>query len=147
MNLSALPALNASLNAVCSVLLVLALIFIKRGNRVAHQRCMVVTLITSVIFLASYITYHVWKQRTQGAAHTSFLEPQWFRPIYLSILFSHLILAIAILPLIAVTFTRALRERFDAHKRIARWTWPLWMYVSVTGVLIYWLLYIQFPQK
>ncbi len=147
MNLSALPALNAGLNAVCSVLLVLALIFIKRGNRVAHQRCMVVTLITSVIFLASYITYHVWKQRTQGAAHTSFLEPQWFRPIYLSILFSHLILAIAILPLIAVTFTRALRERFDAHKRIARWTWPLWMYVSVTGVLIYWLLYIQFPQK
>ena len=147
MNLSALPALNAGLNAVCSVLLVLALIFIKRGNRVAHHRCMVVTLITSVIFLASYITYHVWKQRTQGAAHTSFLEPQWFRPIYLSILFSHLILAIAILPLITVTFTRALRERFDAHKRIARWTWPLWMYVSVTGVLIYWLLYIQFPQK
>lgn len=147
MNLSSLPALNAGLNAVCSVLLVLALIFIKRGQRVAHQRCMVAALITSAIFLASYITYHVWKQRTHGAAHTSFLEPQWFRPIYLSILFSHLILAIAILPLITVTFTRALRERFDAHKRIARWTWPLWMYVSVTGVLIYWLLYIQFPQK
>ena len=147
MNLSSLPALNAGLNAVCSVLLVLALIFIKRGQRVAQQRCMVAAWITSAIFLASYITYHVWKQRPQGAAHTSFLEPQWFRPIYLSILFSHLILAIAILPLIAVTFTRALRERFDAHKRIARWTWPLWMYVSVTGVLIYWLLYIQFPQK
>ena len=141
MNLSSLPALNAGLNAVCSVLLVLALIFIKRGQRVAHQRCMVAALITSVIFLASYITYHVWKQRNHGAAHTSFLEPQWFRPIYLSILFSHLILAIAILPLITVTFTRALRERFDAHKRVARWTWPLWMYVSVSGVVVYWLLY------
>jgi putative membrane protein len=141
MSLHDLPALNATLNAICSVLLVVALIFIKRGNRVAHQRCMIAALITSAIFLTSYLTYHIMVKTV-----TKFVEPAYFRPYYLTFLFSHLILAIAILPLIAITFTRALRERFDAHRKIARWTWPLWMYVSVTGVLIYLLLYQIFPQ-
>ena len=141
MSLSQLPVLNASLNALCSVLLVAALIFIKRGNREAHRRCMIAALITSAIFLTSYLTYHFTVK-----AVTKFVEPQWFRPYYLTLLISHLILAIVILPLIIVTFIRALRERFDAHKKIARWTWPLWMYVSVTGVIIYWLLYVKFPQ-
>lgn len=142
MNLSHLPALNAALNAICSTLLVAALIFIKRGDRVAHRKCMIAALITSVLFLTSYLTYHFTVK-----AVTRFLEPQWFRPIYLSILFSHLILAIAIVPMIVITFIRALRERFDAHRKIARWTWPFWMYVSVTGVLIYLLLYQIFPQQ
>ncbi len=142
MNLSSLPAVNASLNGLCSILLVAALIFIKRGNREAHRKCMLAALVTSVVFLASYLTYHFTVK-----AVTKFLEPQWFRPYYLLLLLTHTILAAAIVPLIIITFVRALRERFDAHKKIARWTWPLWMYVSVTGVLIYLLLYQVFPQK
>lgn len=142
MTLRDLPALNATLNGICSVLLVVALVQIKRGNREAHRKCMLAALSTSVIFLASYLTYHF-----SVKVVTRFLEPQWFRPIYLTLLISHLLLAIAIVPLVIITFTRALRERFDAHRRIARWTWPLWMYVSVTGVIIYLLLYQIFPQR
>ncbi len=142
MNISSLPAVNASLNGLCSILLVAALIFIKRGNREAHRKCMLAALATSVVFLASYLTYHFTVKTV-----TKFLEPQWFRPYYLLLLLTHTILAAAIVPLILITFVRALRERFDAHKKIARWTWPLWMYVSVTGVLIYLLLYQVFPQK
>ena len=142
MSLSQLPAVNAILNAICSVLLVMALMFIKRGNRLAHSRCMIAALITSAIFLTSYLTYHFTVK-----AVTKFVEPQWFRPIYLTLLISHLILAIAILPLIGITLTRALRERFDKHRQIARWTWPLWMYVSVTGVIVYLMLYQWFPAK
>lgn len=146
MSLSQLPALNAVLNSICSVLLIVGLIYIKRGNRVAHMRCMIAALITSTLFLASYLTYHYQMKQLYGTAHTKFVDPAWFRPIYLTILFTHLVLAIAILPLIAITLTRALRERFDKHRAIARWTWPIWMYVSVTGVLIYFLLYHIFPQ-
>lgn len=142
MNISSLPAVNASLNGLCSILLVAALISIKRGNREAHRKCMLAALATSVVFLASYLTYHFTVKTV-----TKFLEPQWFRPYYLLLLLTHTILAAAIVPLILITFVRALRERFDAHKKIARWTWPLWMYVSVTGVLIYLLLYQVFPQK
>jgi uncharacterized membrane protein YozB (DUF420 family) len=86
-------------------------------------------------------------KKLHGAAHTTFLEPAWFRPIYLTILFTHLIGAFAIVPLVLITVTRALRERFDRHKAIARWTLPIWLYVSVTGVVIYALLYQIFPQR
>jgi uncharacterized membrane protein YozB (DUF420 family) len=86
-------------------------------------------------------------KKLHGAAHTTFVEPAWFRPIYLAILFTHLIGAFAIVPLVLITVTRALRERFDRHKAIARWTLPLWLYVSVTGVVIYLLLYRIFPQR
>jgi len=78
---------------------------------------------------------------------TRFLEPQWFRPVYLAILLTHTVLAIIIVPMILTTLNRARLQRFEAHKKIARWTWPLWMYVSVTGVVVYWLLYIKYPQK
>ncbi len=78
---------------------------------------------------------------------TRFLNPAWFRPIYLAILISHTILAAAIVPMILVALNRARKQQFELHKKIARWTWPLWMYVSVTGVVIYWLLYVKFPQK
>jgi uncharacterized membrane protein YozB (DUF420 family) len=86
-------------------------------------------------------------KRVHGAAHTRFVDPAWFRPIYLAILFTHLVGAIAIVPLVIMTVSRAFRQKFELHKKIARWTWPIWMYVSVTGVVIYWLLYIQFPQR
>ena len=85
-------------------------------------------------------------QKLHGRAHTSFTDPAWFRPIYLAILVTHLVGAFAILPLVTLTFQRAIRERFELHKRIARWTLPVWLYVSVTGVVIYLLLYQIFPQ-
>jgi uncharacterized membrane protein YozB (DUF420 family) len=97
--------------------------------------------------LICYLTYHTWLGAVLHRGPTRFLEPQWFRPIYLVILLTHTVLAVVIVPMILVTLYRARRQNFEAHKKIARWTWPLWMYVSVTGVVIYWLLYIKFPQK
>ena len=88
-----------------------------------------------------YLIYH------SQAGRTIFREPAWFRPIYLSILLTHTVLAVVILPLVVMTLNRALKERFELHKKIARWTWPIWMYVSLTGVLIYLLLYQVFPQR
>jgi uncharacterized membrane protein YozB (DUF420 family) len=142
-----LPAVNASLNGLSGVLLVLGLWFIKRGKKSAHRNCMITACCSSLLFLACYITYHAWMQRTHGTAHTVFRDPAWFRPIYLAILFTHLVLAVAILPLVVLTLVRALKGNFEKHKKIARWTWPMWMYVSVTGVIIYLLLYRIFPQR
>ena len=102
---------------------------------------MIGALITSTLFLISYLTYHSF------AGRTVFQNPQWFRPIYLLILLTHTILAAAIVPLVLVTVSRAVRRKWELHKKIARWTWPIWMYVSVTGVVIYLLLYQIFPQK
>jgi len=146
MSLSDLPAVNATLNGLCSVLLTVGFIFIKRGNKAAHRNCMISALLTSTVFLVCYVTYHYKMKQAYGEAHTRFLDPAWFRPYYLAILFTHLIGAFAIVPLVIMTTTRALREKFDDHKRIARWTWPIWMYVSITGVIIYLLLYQIFPQ-
>ena len=146
MSLSDLPAVNATLNGLSAVLLATGYIFIKRGNKIAHRNCMISALVTSTVFLVCYLTYHYRMKQVYGEAHTRFLDPVWFRPFYLAILFTHLIGAFAIVPLVIMTTTRALRERFDAHRRIARWTWPIWMYVSVTGVIIYLLLYQIFPQ-
>lgn len=146
MSLSDLPAVNATLNGLSAVLLATGYIFIKRGNKIAHRNCMISALATSTVFLVCYLTYHYRMKQVYGEAHTRFLDPVWFRPFYLAILFTHLIGAFAIVPLVIMTTTRALRERFDAHRRIARWTWPIWMYVSVTGVIIYLLLYQIFPQ-
>lgn len=142
MTFSDLPALNAALNGLSAVFLTAGFIFIASGNRAAHSRCMKAAVVTSLLFLTSYLTYHLTMKTV-----TKFVDPPWFRPIYLTILLSHTILAATIVPMIIITFTRALRERFDAHKEIARWTWPLWMYVSITGVVIYLLLYQIFPQR
>jgi uncharacterized membrane protein YozB (DUF420 family) len=147
MELGDFPALNACLNTASAILLALGWGFIKRGRQTAHRNCMIGALIASAAFLGCYLYYHFQMQRVYGSAHTKFLNPAWFRPIYLLILISHLIAAIAIVPLVILTVGRAIRQRFDLHKRIARWTWPLWMYVSVTGVVIYLLLYQVFPQK
>ena len=108
---------------------------------------MVAALSTSTLFLISYVVYHVGMQRLYGEAHTTFQNPAWFRPIYLTILLTHLVLAIAIVPMVLMTVVRAAKGDFERHKRIARWTWPAWMYVSVTGVVIYLILYQIFPQR
>lgn len=147
MTMADLPAVNASLNSASAVLLTAGYLFIRRGNRTAHRNCMVGAFATSTLFLGCYLTYHYQMQRLHGSAHTKFVDPAWFRPIYLAILFTHLIGAIVIVPLVLMTIRRAIRQQFELHKRIARWTWPIWMYVSVTGVVIYLLLYQIFPQR
>ena len=141
MSLSDLPALNACLNSLSAILLSAGFIFIRQKKQSAHRNCMVAAFVTSTLFLISYLVYHF------NAGRTAFLEPGWFRPFYLALLATHTVLAVVILPLILTTLFLALRQRFDSHKRIARWTWPLWMYVSVTGVIIYLLLYQIFPQR
>ncbi|PYK63284.1 MAG: DUF420 domain-containing protein [Verrucomicrobia bacterium] len=141
MSLTDLPAVNACLNGLSAVFLTTGYVFIRRGNKIAHRNCMVSAFVTSTIFLICYLTYH-FTVRTV----TRFEKPEWFRPIYLTILLTHTVLAVVIVPLVLMTLARAVKQRFDLHKKIARWTWPLWMYVSVTGVVIYLLLYQIFPQ-
>lgn len=140
MSLADLPTANATLNALSTLLLTLGFLFIKRGHRQAHRNCMIGACCASLLFLTGYVIYHF------HAGRTVFADPAWFRPIYLAILLTHTVLAVVILPLVLLTLLRALRGAFDRHQRIARWTWPLWMYVSVTGVAIYLLLYHIFPQ-
>jgi putative membrane protein len=147
MSIYDLPPINASLNGLSAIFLTAGFIFIRQKKILAHRNCMISAFCTSVVFLICYLTYHGYLGFVLHRGPTRFLEPQWFRPIYLMILLTHTILAIVIVPLILITLSRALRERFDAHKKIARWTWPLWMYVSLTGVIVYLLLYQIFPQK
>ncbi len=146
MSLHDLPAVNASLNGLSAVFLAAGFVFIRRGNKPAHRNCMVAAFVTSIVFLACYLTYHTWLAVVLHQGPTRFLEPQWFRPIYLAILLTHTVLAVVIVPMILITLNRARLQRFEPHKIIARWTWPLWMYVSVTGVAVYLLLYQIFPQ-
>lgn len=141
MTLHDLPAVNASLNGLSSILLVTGFVFIKRGNKTAHRNCMVAALVSSTLFLACYLTYHFTVKTI-----THFVDPQWFRPIYLTLLATHTLLAASVLPLIIITVTFAAKQNFERHKKMARWTWPIWLYVSVTGVVIYLLLYQIFPQ-
>jgi uncharacterized membrane protein YozB (DUF420 family) len=138
-SLSDLPALNACLNTLSTLLLTMGFVFIKRRNETAHRNCMLAALGTSTLFLASYLYYHFHAGRTV-------FPDNWFRPIYLVILLTHTVLAVVIVPLIIAAVVQAFRRRFDSHRKITRWTWPMWMYVSVTGVLIYLLLYQIFPQ-
>jgi uncharacterized membrane protein YozB (DUF420 family) len=142
MTVHSLPAINASLNGMSALLLIAGFIFIKRGNQAAHRNCMISAFVTSVVFLGGYLTYHATVKTV-----THFTQPPEWRPIYLVVLISHTILAAAIVPLILLTLWRARKQDFAAHRRIARWTWPLWLYVSVTGVVIYLLLYQIFPQS
>lgn len=129
------PALNASLNATSAVFLALGAAFIFKKNVSAHRFCMGTAFLISALFLLSYLAYHF----QVGA--TRFSGTGWIRPVYFTILISHTLLAVLIVPLIFMTFRRALKGQFEAHRRLARWTWPLWMYVSLTGVVIYFLLY------
>jgi uncharacterized membrane protein YozB (DUF420 family) len=146
MQLQDLPLINAILNSCSALLLLAGYVAIKRDQKERHKRCMVSALITSTLFLTCYVIYHVGMQRVYGSAHTRFVDPAWFRPWYLALLASHLLLAIAIVPMVLMTVYHAIRGNFEKHRKIARWTWPCWMYVSVTGVVIYLLLYRFFPQ-
>jgi uncharacterized membrane protein YozB (DUF420 family) len=132
------PAIDATLNGTSAVLLFIGRGFIKQGRMAAHRAMMIAALISSSVFLACYLYYH-WHV---GSIH--FQGQGWSRPVYFTILISHTILAAAIVPLIIITLSRALRERYDRHRRIARWTYPLWMYVSITGVIVYFMLYHLF---
>jgi uncharacterized membrane protein YozB (DUF420 family) len=140
MSFSDLPAVNATLNGLSAILLGFGYYFIRHRNQRAHMRCMIAAFVTSTLFLICYLTYHF------KAGRTVFTNPAWFRPWYIALLISHTMLAAVIVPLVLVTLNRALKQRFERHKQIARWTWPIWMYVSVTGVVIYLLLYKIFPQ-
>jgi putative membrane protein len=146
MSIYDLPAVNASLNGLSACLLTAGFIFIRQKKIIAHRNCMISAFCVSVVFLICYLTYHTYLAVVLHRGPTRFLNPAWFRPIYLTLLLTHTTLAMVIVPLILITLSRALRERFDKHKQIARWTWPLWMYVSVTGVIVYLLLYQIFPQ-
>ena len=133
--LSSLPALNASLNATSALLLMAGYFFIRRKRITAHKVAMISAFVVSTLFLACYLYYHYHHGSTPFPGHG------WVRPLYFTILISHIVLAAAILPLALITLSRAWKGQFSRHKRIARWTLPLWLYVSVTGVVIYWLLY------
>ena len=135
MTVSDLPTLNALLNGSCAILLVAGYAFIRSRRITAHRACMILALLTSAFFLASYLTYHyqVGSVPYGGAG--------WSRPIYFTILLTHTVLAVAVVPLALITAGRALRGQFDRHVRIARVTLPVWLYVSVTGVVIYLMLY------
>ena len=134
-SLSDLPTIDAALNAASAMLLTLGYFFIRKKNILAHKVCMLSAFATSTLFLACYLTYHYFHGTTRFAGRG---VVRWF---YFSLLGSHTLLAAVIVPLVLVTLYRAWRERFDLHKRIARWTLPLWLYVSVTGVIVYWMLY------
>ena len=135
------PALNASLNALCALLLATGYFFIRRKQVAIHRFFMGAAFFTSSLFLISYLGYHYFV----GA--TSFQGRGWIRPVYFSILLTHTVLAALTLPLAIVTLSRALRGQFDRHRRIARWTLPIWFYVSVTGVVIYAMLYHLYPSR
>jgi uncharacterized membrane protein YozB (DUF420 family) len=130
-----LPTVNAGLNAVSASLLVAGYACIRRKRVDAHRRCMLAAFVTSVIFLGSYLVLRYL------AGVTRFPGEGWIRPVYFTVLLSHTVLAAGMLPLILVTLARALRGHFTRHARIARWTLPIWVYVSVTGVMVYWMLY------
>ena len=135
MTLRDLPALNAALNAAAAIALLTGFWLIRRGRWRAHRAAMITALVLSSAFLTSYLVYHaqVGSVRFQGQG--------WVRTLYLSIIATHTVLAAAVPVLAIITLSRALRRRFDRHRAIARWTLPIWLYVSVTGVVVYWMLY------
>lgn len=135
MTTESLPAVNAGLNALATVLLIGGWAFIRNKAVTPHKLCMIAALVVSALFLGCYVVYHV----QHGS--TKFPIGGFWYGVYLVVLVPHIVLAVVQLPLIYFTFSRAFRERFDAHRRIARWTLPLWLYVSVTGVVVYWMLY------
>ena len=137
--ISYLPHINACLNGTSAVLLLSGYSFIRRGNVAAHRTCQISALAVSILFLASYLTYHFH----HGA--TRFQGTGLARPFYFTVLTSHTILAMVIVPLVVLTFYRAFRGDFTRHRRIARITLPLWLYVSITGVIVYLMLYQIYP--
>jgi putative membrane protein len=142
-----LPTVNAILNGLSALFLTAGYIAIRQGRTGAHRKLMLAAFSISTLFLISYLTYHSYVAYVLQRGPTRFVDPAWFRPYYLAILLTHTILAAAVLPMVLITLFHGWRGVFDRHRRIARWTWPLWMYVSITGVTIYLLLYRIFPQQ
>lgn len=138
---SGLPHFNAILNATSGILLVVGYVLIRQRKINAHRNCLIAALITSTVFLASYLTYHYYHGSTR------FTGTGLVRPIYFTILLTHTILAAVIVPFIGVTLYRAVRGDYARHRRIARWTFPMWLYVSVTGVIVYLMLYQIYPSR
>jgi len=130
-----LPAVNATLNAISAVLLTIGFVLIRQRRIQAHRRMMIAAFVTSSLFLVCYIVYHA------QVGSVRFTRQGFVRPLYFGILITHVTLAAAVLPLAIITLSRALKARFDRHRAIAQWTLPIWLYVSVTGVLVYVLLY------
>ena len=135
-----LPALNALLTSISTVFIVAGWIAISRDQKRVHAACMITALVTSSVFLVGYLVHKYFNGTTR------FVEPASVKPYYLVLLFTHLILAMAIVPLVIKTVYHAARRQWDRHRRIARWTMPIWLYVSVTGVLVYFVLYQWYPQ-
>ena len=138
LTLRSLPAINAALNGLSGVFLICGFVFIRNRRIKQHEFCMLSAFCCSAVFLLSYLYFHF------HAGVIRFGGQGWIRPAYLALLISHTILAVVIVPLVLITLSRALRQRFDRHRAIARWTFPLWLYVSVTGVIVYWLLYVAY---
>jgi uncharacterized membrane protein YozB (DUF420 family) len=138
-NAAQLPHLNAALNSLSAVFLVCGFVSIRSRNIRVHRAAMLAAVASSTVFLVSYLIYHY------QVGSVPFKGQGWIRAVYFTILLTHTILAAAIVPLVLITLIRALRERYDAHRRIARWTFPIWLYVSVTGVAVYWMLYWLAP--
>ena len=135
------PALNAALNGTSAVLLLTGRTLISRGRMAAHRACMIAAVSASALFLCCYLYFH-WH-----VGNILFLGQGWSRPVYFGVLISHTILAVVIVPLVVITLSRGLRARYDRHQKIARWTFPLWLYVSLTGVIVYFMLYQWFPHS
>ena len=132
---SDLPTVNATLNTISTVLLTIGFLMIRRRKIAAHRNCMIAAFVVSGLFLTSYLIYHY------HAGSTPFEGSGWIRYVYFAVLIPHIILAASILPLALITLYFALRKRFTKHRRIARWTLPIWLYVSITGIIVYWMLY------
>jgi uncharacterized membrane protein YozB (DUF420 family) len=139
MSISDLPALNASLNAISTVFISAGWYAIRRNYWRQHIACMIAALLTSIAFLVSYLIYHA------HAGSVRFTAQGIVRPIYFTILLTHVLLAFVILPLVIVTVVPVFRRRWDKHRRLGRWTMPIWLYDSVTGVIVYLMLYRWFP--
>jgi len=133
--ITAFPTINATLNAVTALLLVTGWLLIRRKRIAAHRACMIAAMLTAALFLTSYLYYHF------HAGTTRFPGAGWPRTLYLGILLSHTVLAVAVVPMALVTLWRGLKRMDERHRAIARWTFPIWLYVSVTGVVVYWMLY------
>jgi putative membrane protein len=144
-DLTILPAVNAGLNTTAAILLVAAWRSIRLGRIRQHAWLMGAAVLVSALFLTSYVTYHYMMRELTGEAHTTFIGPPVVRAVYLVILATHVVLAMAVVPMVIVVLYFAARRRFHSHLRVARWTLPIWLYVSVTGVLIYAMLYHIWP--
>ena len=142
-----LPHINAILNTTSGLFLIAGFIFIRRRQIAAHRASMLAAFVTSTVFLVSYVLYHSLLAYYLGQGPTKFKGEGFIRPVYFTILLTHTILAVVVVPFILITLFRGLKRQDEKHRRIARWTFPVWLYVSVTGVMVYLFLYHLYPSR